>query len=188
MKPAGILSALSLLLLLSPAAHPDAPKFETVDFAKVERRIEKEPKYVADPLYAHENLLFATIPKKGRKGVWFSMMWRGREKVAGGSSKTGYDNTVWGPSATKAPILRPTVEGPLGFAIWGGPRKPKLRIGRDNRLSFIVGNPGSGPDTLCYVTDEFLVPGKDRIFATVIATDRKGKRLTARSEIRDKPC
>jgi hypothetical protein len=136
----------------------------------------------------HKNLRFATIPKTGRKGVWFSMDWRGTERVAGGSSQTGYDSTVWSETTAKAPILRPTAEGPLGFAIWGGPKKPVLRIGGETKLSFTVGNPGSGPDTLCYLSDKFLVPGKDRIFATLIAKDREGKKLEVRSEIRGKPC
>jgi hypothetical protein len=267
MRRVRILIALSLVLGLVPAsaAGPDDhAKFEAVDYGKVARRIAKEPKYVADPLYAlflfgpkgdmkvwavldksdaklphydvvyldknadgdltspkerfqgslnpklaragvsmwistgnlavagtnevHENLRFATIPKAGRKGVWFSMMWRGKEKVAGGSARTGYDSTVWAPTAAKAPVLRPTVEGPLGFAIWGGPQVPVLRIGGETKISFMAGNSGSGPDTLCYVSDGFLVPGKDRIFATVIARDRKGKKLEVRSEIRGKPC
>jgi len=265
MSPVRLLISLGLLLALAPAARPDdTPKFVPVDFAKVERRIAKEPKYVAPPLYAlflfgpkgemrvwavldksdaklpyydvvyldknadgnltspkerfqgklnpklaragvsmwistgnltvkgtkevHENLRFATIPKTGRKGVWFSMMWRGKERVAGGSARTGYDSTVWSPVAAKAPILRPTVAGPLGFAIWGGPSTPILAIGGETKISFMAGNPGSGQDTLCYVTDKFLTPGKDRIFATVIARDRKGKKIEARSEILGKPC
>lgn len=136
----------------------------------------------------HRNLRFSTIPKKGRKGVWFSMMWRGKEKVAGGSSKTGFDSTVWADSAAKAPILRPTVEGPLGFAIWLGPKVPVLTIGGETKISFMVGNVGSGPDTLCYVSDKFLTPGKDRIFATVIARDGSGKKIEYRSEIKGDPC
>ena len=66
MSPTRLLTALALLLLISPAARPDeTPKFETVDFAKIERRIAKEPKYVAPPLYA----LFLFGPKGDMK-VW----------------------------------------------------------------------------------------------------------------------
>ena len=44
------------------------------------------------------------------------------------------------------------------------------------------------PDTLCYLSDQFLIPGKDRIFATVIAKDREGRIIETRSEIKEKPC
>jgi hypothetical protein len=257
-----------LLLLLATPGWPDEVAgdrtFREVDFAKVERKIAKEPKYVASPLYAlflfgpkgetkvwavldksekklawydvlyldknadgdltdpkerfegkyrqelaragmamtiHAgdlivpgtkermvSLRFSTIRKTGRKGIWFTMKWRGKETISGGSTKTGMDSTTWARSPAKAPILRPTAEGPLAFAIWGGPKVPVLRIGASTRLSFTVGNPGSGPDTLCYLDDKFLTPGKDRIFATLIAKDRKGKRIEVRSEIKEKPC
>ena len=116
------------------------------------------------------------------------MMSRGKEKVSGGSAQTGLDSTIWSATVAKAPVLRPTAEGPLSFAIWAGPKIPVLKIGGATRISFMVGNSGSGPDTLCYLDDEFLTPGKDRIFATVIAKDRRGRTVEARSEIKEKPC
>jgi hypothetical protein len=136
----------------------------------------------------HKTLKFSTVPKTGRKGIWFSMLWRGSEKVSGGSAKTGLDCTIWSPTVSKAPILRPTPEGPLAFAIFARPKTPVLRIGGETRISFMVGNRGSGPDTLCYLSDQFLIPGKDRIFATVIAKDREGRIIETRSEIKEKPC
>jgi hypothetical protein len=266
--PMRITTLILLLFLLAPpgftADKPTDRTFAEVDFAKVDRKIAKEPKYVASPLYAlflfgpkgetkvwavldksekrlgwYDVLYFdrnadgdltdpkecfrgkyrpemaragmamtipvgdflvpgtnermsairvSTIRKTGRKGIWFTMKWRGKETISGGSTKTGMDSTTWAKSPAKAPILRPTAEGPLSFAIWGGPKVPVLRIGASTRISFTVGNPGSGPDTLCYLDDKFLTPGKDRIFATLIAKDRKGKRIETRSEIKKKPC
>jgi hypothetical protein len=136
----------------------------------------------------HRDLKFSTIAKTGRKGIWFTMLWCGKEVISGGATRTGMDSTCWAPSPGQAPILRPTAEGPLSFAIWGGPAKPILKISASTRLSFMIGNRGSGTDTLCYVSDKFLIPSKDRIFATVIAKDQKGRTIETRSEIRDEPC
>lgn len=265
------LLTLATLLLFFPAADewitPEdekTPVFQDVDFEKIERKIEKEPVYVANPLYAlflfgpkaearvwavldkskpeleyydvvyldkdadgdltepgekftgeysqrgaragmamtiragdlpvrdtdrvHRDLKFSTIVKTGRRGIWFTMLWCGKETVSGGATRTGMDSTCWGASPNLAPILRPTAEGPLSFAIWGGPPTPVLKIGTPTRLSFMVGNRGSKTDTLCYLSDKFLIPGKDRIFATVIAKDRNGKSIETRSEIREEPC
>lgn len=265
------LFTLITLFLLIPAAagwiapqEEKSPVFQAVDFEKIERKIEKEPVYVANPLYAlflfgpdaktrvwavldkskseleyhdvlyldkdadgnltdpgekftgqysergaragmamtikagdlpvrgtdrvHRDLKFSTIVKTGRKGIWFTMLWCGKEVVSGGATRTGMDSTCWAPSPGQAPILRPTAEGPLSFAIWGGPPTPVLKIGTSTRLSFMVGNRGSGSDTLCYLSDKFLVPGKDQIFATVITRDKKGRVIETREEIRDKPC
>jgi hypothetical protein len=57
-------------------------------------------------------------------------------------------------------------------------------VGEATSISLVVGNKGSGPDTLCPVSETFLQAGKDRIFATVIAKDASGKEVRARTEIK----
>jgi hypothetical protein len=266
-----LLVSLTILFLLILAVigwdipeDKDTVVFQVVDFEKIERKIEKEPVYAENPLYAlflfgpnaktqvwavldkskrglehydvlyldkdgdgdltdpkekfigqynkkrakvgaamtiqagdlsvqgtdraHRDLKFSTIAKTGRKGVGFTMLWCGKEKISGGQARTGLDNTSWATSPGRAPILRPTVEGPLSFAIFDGSTIPVLKTGTSTRLRIMIGNRGSGTDTLCYLSDKFLIPGKDRIFATVIAKDRKGRTIETRSEIREKPC
>ena len=255
----------TLLLFLAGVLGPDGPKssndFVDIDFAKVERKIGKQPKYVAEPLYAlfifdragksrvwvvldkseadleyydvlyfdkngngdltddgerftgkynpagepagiallirvgefkvpgtdliHTNLEFSTVPKKDRRGIWFRMKWNGKDEVSGGYSRIGIETTVYGKSAEMAPVLRPTVEGPLSFGIYTwGPEKLTLKIGSESKVYFTVGNNGSGNDTLCGVSENFLVPGEDLIVATLIAKDDEGKEVTTRNEIK----
>ncbi len=110
---------------------------------------------------------------EGRKGVFFSMKWDGKEEVGGGYTN-GIDQTQWAASPKDAPVLRPTPLGPLAFAFWlTGP----LKIGASSGINLMVGSPGSADDTFCALSENFLVPGKDRIRATLIAKDRNGKEL-----------
>jgi hypothetical protein len=122
----------------------------------------------------HQDLRFSTIPKTDRRGIWFTKRWCGRETVCGGAALTGSDCTVWGASPKSAPILRPTAEGPRSFAIWG---PATLAIGAEGSLSLLIGNAGSGPNTLCYLSEDFLTPEKDRIRAVVHARDLEGGAL-----------
>lgn len=133
----------------------------------------------------HQDLQFSTVPKKGRRGVWFRMKWAGKDEVSGGYSRVGIQTTVYGESAATAPILRPTVEGPLSFGIYTwGPDEQVLKIGEETKVYFILGNRGSGSDTICGVSENFLVPGEDRIVATLIAKDQNGSEVTTRNEIK----
>jgi hypothetical protein len=244
-----LLRALPVVLALGVAAADEPKGYVEVDYSKLERKIAKEPKYVAEPLYAlfilddpgkfrvwavldkskkdldvydvlyvdgngngdltekderfegkrdsqggvefvvgrvevpgtgiaHRNFTLGTVPSC--KGVWFELWWENKDQMCGGHGPAGYDNTSWGKTPEKAPVFRPTPHGPLSFAIWGD---GKLALGRATRLSLLAGNKGSGPDTLCPVRDTFLVAGKDRIFATVIAKDAAGKEVKLRNEI-----
>jgi hypothetical protein len=132
----------------------------------------------------HRGFRVSTVRKPGREGIWFSLEWCGRETVRGGAPSGGYDSTRWGKTPADAPILRPTAEGPLGFALWGG---TTLRVGTSSRIDFLVGNPGSGPDTLCYLDDEFLDREKDRIVAVLHAKDREGRKKAIPIEMQA-PC
>jgi hypothetical protein len=135
----------------------------------------------------HKKLRFSTIRKTGRKGIWFTMLWCGKEVISGGASATGMDSTIYGPTPDKAPVLRPTAEGPISFALWGSERTPVLSIGASTSITFQIGNRGSGSDTLCYLSCEFLKIPEDRIIATLIAKDRSGNEVRTENEIL-KPC
>jgi len=128
----------------------------------------------------HTDLQIASGPSADTKGVWFSLKWAGKVPLTGAYRPKGYDSTLWGRSPATAPVFRPTPNGPFSFAIWG---PGELKRGEANDIRLFAGNKGSGPDSLCPVDDKFLVPEKDRIFATVIARDEDGKEVRLRSEI-----
>jgi hypothetical protein len=130
----------------------------------------------------HTDLKFLTVERHGYKGFWFSMKWNGTDSVDGGYAPfSSEENTIYATSARKAPVLWPTILGPLGFLATD---KLVLPIGGAKDVQFIAGNPGSGPDTLCAVHEHFLIPGKDRIVATLIAKDAAGQEVRARTEIK----
>lgn len=132
--------------------------------------------------HVHEDFMLSTSPKKGRSGFWFRMMWRGKEKISGGYGLTGIDTTEWVDTLADAPVFRPTADGPLSFALWGE-RDVKLTIGDATRLCVILGNGGSGPDTLCVLDEEFLLPEKDILMMSLAALDRSGKELSVRTRV-----
>lgn len=144
-------------------------------------RVDKLPVPGTD--LVHTDFLLATVPKSAWKGIWFQMKWAGKQEMSGGYGLTGFDTTIWAKAPQTAPVLRPTPLGTLSFALWGSDNTT-LTISGTNHLNFLVGKPGSGPDTLCVVDEHFLVPGKDRLFATVIATDSSGKEVRERTEIK----
>ncbi len=131
--------------------------------------------------WTHTDLRFLTIERHGYKGFWFSMKWAGQVPVEGGHGNDT-DQTAYAPSATKAPILRPTPLGPLSFKCWESDLV--LRIGKPTDVQLSLGNPGSGPDTFCTVGEDYLVPGKDVIVATVLAKDRAGKEVRAQTVVK----
>jgi hypothetical protein len=243
----------TLIVLTSMAARAD------VDFGKIDRKIVKEPAYVAQPLYAmflmdaegrsrhravldktkmdlpyydvlyfdttgngdltepskrfvgkydkklepagmgltirigevrvpgtalvYKDFLISTTPKSTWKGIWFQMKWDSKTEVSGGYNRVGYDTTMYSRSPKTAPVLWPCPDVRLSFGIWGGPGVT-LPIGQAARIDFIVGNWGSGPDTLCVVDEHFLVPGQDRLFATIVAKDATGQEVKERTEIK----
>jgi hypothetical protein len=131
----------------------------------------------------HKDFLISTTPKSDWKGIWFRMKWAGKTEVSGGYNRVGFDTTQYSPSPKTAPVLWPCPHAKLSFGVWGGPILA-LPIGEATRVNFLVGNWGSGPDTLCVADEHFLVPGKDRLFATVVARDTDGREVTERTEIK----
>jgi hypothetical protein len=131
----------------------------------------------------HTDLLFSTVPKTECKGMWFQMKWNGEHEVSGGYGKVGIDTTAFASSANAAPILRPTPLGPLSFAFWMSD-PVVLPVGKATTVDLLIGSEGSGPDTLCSLSEDFLLAGKDLIVATLIAKDQSGKELRARNEIK----
>jgi hypothetical protein len=255
------LPAVSLLAGLPLFAQvPAAARYVEVDYSKVERRLQKEPAYKAQPLYAmfvfdlagayrvtavvdksapdapfydvlyldldadgdltepgerfagvhdkgradaglemsfriaqipvpgtllvHKKFLMSTAPKKDRSGFWFRMLWDGQKEMSGGYGKLGLNTTAWSESLAKAPIFRPCPLGPLHFATWGDDAI-ELTRGAATHVNVIAGNPGSGPDTLCVVDENFLDLERDELTVTVICRDKKGETVTETSRIKE---
>lgn len=133
----------------------------------------------------HTDLVVSTVRKEGRTGTWFRMKWNGEHQVSGGSTTRG-DSTQWGATPGKAPILRPTVRGRLTFGFYGwGAREVKLTIGESPKVYLVLGNRGSGPDTLCPVDEKYLDLEKDRIHVTLIAMDEAGAELRSEGYVED---
>jgi hypothetical protein len=132
----------------------------------------------------HKDFLISTTPKSAWKGIWFRMKWDGKTEVSGGYNRVGFDTTQFGSSPQTAPVLWPCPHATLSFGIWGE-ADLALPIGEATRINFLVGNWGSGPDSLCVVDEHFLVPDKDRLFATIIAKDESGREVKERTQIRD---
>ena len=238
----------SFVLALPLAAQ--APGYVEVDYAKVERKLGKEPRYVGAPLYAmfvldlagkhrvwvvadkttanaryhdvlhadldgdgdlteagerftgtldagkaaagaammiqlgdvrvpgtdlvHTKFVVSTSPKEGRTGFWFRIAWAGKHEMSGGYGLTGLDTTTWGTSPANAPIFRPCPFGPLSFATWGDERI-ELKAGTHVHLNVLVGNAGSGPNTLAAVDDTFLDLVRDELRVTVAGKNSKGE-------------
>lgn len=134
----------------------------------------------------HEKLLVSTIRKKGRTGIWFRMQWRGKVEISGGYAPVGTNTTDWSHTATDAPVLQPTAKGPLAFALYGwGESEVKLKIGGNDKAYIMVGNRGSGPDTLCAITEDYLDLTKDKLTVTLIARDKDGKEIRSRTRIKE---
>jgi hypothetical protein len=110
------------------------------------------------------------------------MKWDGKVAVDGGYGKESMVLTDYAATANKAPVLRPTPLGPLGFRFWDA--EVALSIGKGRDVQFGVGNPGSGPDTFCAVSEDYLIPGKDVLIATLISRNQEGKELRSRTEIK----
>ncbi len=242
-----------------PTGAPVEDEFyRAVDYGKIERKIDREPTYVADPLHAlflfgpsgqarmwavldrskkelpyhdvlyfdlnangnltdagerftakydeerakagmaitfkiaelpvpgtdwvHESFRISTVRKKGRKGIFFVMKWRGREDMSGGYGLLGSDVTRWTGSARTAPIIRPNPMGPLSFATWGD-EEIVMPVAGETHVNVVAGNRGSGPDTLAVVDENFIDLEVDALWVTVIGRDEHGKEVRARSRI-----
>ncbi len=134
----------------------------------------------------HTGLEFSTVSKKGRVGIWFRMHWSDQHEISGGYSQVGFETTVYGDSPKTAPILRPTPEGTLSFGLYTwGEKGVSLKIGAAGKVYIIVGCNGTGSDTLCAVTENFLDLSKDELVATLITKDTEGRELKVRTVIKE---
>ncbi|MHC4957473.1 MAG: hypothetical protein ACYTGN_03795 [Planctomycetota bacterium] len=134
--------------------------------------------------YTHTDLKISTIRKGERKGIWLQFKWRGKHELSGGMTMHG-DSTIWAETPEKAPVLRPSLTAPFVFQFWGwGARKVELPVGgKPEKVYLMAGVRGSRDDTLLVVDENFLKPGRDRLFATVIAKTADGQPVEARTEI-----
>jgi hypothetical protein len=207
-------------------------EWKEVDYAKLERKIENEPKYkTADPKYAgflldtegkflvwavrdgddmyFQNKKYAGSKEQGQDyrtwalgslkvpgteiehtelGFWqrdqrpevhFNMKWAGKVMVYGARDPASGNAMLWGSSPKDAPILRPSPLGELELVSGA----ITLKAGEDTRIALMAGHTGSRADTFCPISDTYLEAGKDRIFATLIARDKKGEKIEVKTEI-----
>jgi hypothetical protein len=140
---------------------------------------------VPGTMLVHRDFMLSTSPKSDRTGFWFRIQWNGVQRMSGGYGLTGLDTTTWSKSPEEAPIFRPCPLGPLSFATWGTSRDIILPAGGARKLNVIVGNAGSGPNTLSVVDEHFLDLERDELLVTVIATDAQGQTLSETSRIRE---
>jgi hypothetical protein len=131
----------------------------------------------------HTKLIIATKPKAGLEGVWFRMRWRGKTEVSGGYGVLGRATTRWTDAPATAPILRPTAEGPLSFAVWGT-GEIAFTGSSDLPMSVLVGHRGHGPDTLCVLDETFLDLEKDSLTVAVIGKDESGHEVQETTRIK----
>jgi len=131
----------------------------------------------------HTKFLVSTSPKAGRGGFWFRMFWGGKDEVSGGYAASGTSSTTWQPTAAKAPVFRPCPFGPLTFALWED--SLALHAGQPAHLNVVVGNAGSGPDTLAVVDEHFLDLARDELTVTVIAKDAAGHEVREATRIKE---
>ncbi|MBK8977600.1 MAG: hypothetical protein IPM29_16945 [Planctomycetes bacterium] len=130
----------------------------------------------------HTDFVICTVPKSGRRGVWFRLKWNGGTTVSGGYGATGMDTTAWATSPAAAPVLRPDPNGPLSFGTWGDDRI-EMKIGGATHVNVIAGNRGSGPDTLAVVDEDFIDLLLDELRVTVIARRADGGEVRTISRI-----
>ena len=252
-------TAICWLALLTGAMGRASDDFAEIDYKKIDRRIAKEPRYVAAPRYGllvldpagayrvwavfdksqaklphydvlyldlngdgdltdpgerfvgkydesapkgrkltirvgdvrvpgtklvHTDLVFTTIPYPGRKGFWLRMKWGGKEPIDGGYGPLGAGQTEFAAAAAAAPVLRPTPLGRLSFVGLQPADDLVLPVGKASDIQVGIGSAGSGPDTLCVLSEHFLVPGKDVIVSTLIARDAAGKEVRVATEFK----
>jgi hypothetical protein len=72
--------------------------------------------------------------------------------------------------------------GPLWFKCWES--ELIIPIGKAKDVQLSIGNPGSGADTFCVVSEHYLIEGKDVIVATLIAKDRESKEIRSQTEFK----
>jgi hypothetical protein len=208
-------------------------EWKEVDYAKLERKIENEPKYATkEPRYAGflldtegkflvwvvrdgddiyvQNKKYTSTKETGQDyKTWnvgsikvpgteivhtdvefwkrdrsddlhFHMKWAGKVEVYGGQDPEKGGSTAWGTSPKDAPILRPSPLGELELVSSGA---VSLKPGEDTRVCLMAGHTGSRADTFCPISDTYLEAGQDRVFATLIAKDKKGEKIEVKTEI-----
>ena len=126
-----------------------------------------------------ENVVFRNYHAEEPPFVLLSMRVNGKVDLHGGY-ESGKAGLRFAESPEKAPILHADPEGPLAFLLYDG---AELQIGHSQGVRIMVGAAGSGGSTFMAVDENFLNLKEDKIFVTLIATDRAGKEIRARTRI-----
>lgn len=124
--------------------------------------------------------LYASMVQKG-VSPFLRIRVHGKDEMWGGFSKPT-ERSALGESPAQAPVFLASVEPPLTFSLFSSPAE--FLRGGERRVAVVVGTPGSGPASFMAVHENYLVPGKDRLFGTWIGKDVEGREIRERFEIR----
>ena len=96
----------------------------------------------------------------------------------------GHERAVFEESPAKAPILHADLTSPLNFFHAWPEELPK---GQEETFMLYVGQQGSAANTFMAVDENYLKLDQDKIFATIIGQDSKGKEVRRRNRL-DEHC
>ena len=148
----------------------------------------------------HKDLMLMVFPAdNGPDGMqmYFTLKWKGKEYVIAGCNPKDGNSICFGHSIDKAPILRPAPEGlqvlrlleprmkDLGKVTFNKDGVIVCKIGTTITPFIWIGKPGSCEDAFCFVSDKFLDPKKDKLFATVIGKGKDGNEFKKRYELKE---
>jgi hypothetical protein len=114
--------------------------------------------------------------------VMLRMKWCDKVMIRGGYAPDVGPYTQFATTPAKAPVLWPGADGPFSFQFWQ--LKP-LTVGEGEDVRVFLGHQGHGHNTFCAVPDTFL-PKEVPVRATLLYTDKEGKKRRAPSELRER--
>lgn len=125
--------------------------------------------------------VYSQFARRKNPTVWIKGRVNGKVTLYGGYGSGG-GITEGAGTPEKAPVLR---LDPFGTLEFHHAHPGELKRGEPYEVMLYVGTRGSGPATFLAVDEHFLDPGKDRIFATLIARDSRGEEIRERVQLKE---
>ena len=124
--------------------------------------------------------LYASMVQRGIS-PFFRVKLGGKDEMWGGFSRPG-ERSGLGSTPEKAPVFVASLQPPLTFQLFLS--NGEFLTAGNARIAVVVGVPGNGPGTFMGVHENYLVPGKDRLFGTWIGKNFEGREVRERFEIK----